>query len=270
MTKIRQRTLIGSSGDPDLSPAVNVIHGWGMGGGTSSELTRLTRQNPIVFTDATGADSFALAGVSQRKTKAVNTVVCFDTAYGSAVADNTTPDWPSGFVLTIEGVDTSGNATTITINDASTAASKIQCSGDYVIFLFEEAEVDSAIEGLLTAASTSATGNVTSASVGQITDTGGISANIVNKEWAIRIEGGATYLPPNTSDLVILNHSTGSNTIDIELDTVWPFAGSTLYISDVSKYRVYQMPVMTYEWEGAAAGGGGESSVISHEIIKRL
>ena len=266
MTKIRQRTLIGSSGDPE---ATSQIHGWGMGGATSLEFVRLTRQNPTVFTDATGADSFAIAGVSQRKAKAINTVVCFDTAYGSAVADNTTPDWPSGFVLTVEGVDTSGNATTITINDASTAASKVQCPGDYVIFLFEEAEVDSAIEGLLTAASTSATGNVTSASSGQITDTGGISANIVNKEWAIRIEDRATSLPSNTSDLVILNHSTGSNTIDVELDNVWPLLGSSVYTSDVSKYRVYQMPVMTYEWDGAAAGSGGESSVISHEIIKR-
>lgn len=267
MTKIRQRTLIGSSGDPELA---SEIHGWGMGGATSLEFVRLTRQNPIVFTDATGADSFALAGVSQRKTKVVNTVVCFDTAYGSAVADNTTPDWPSGFVLTVEGVDTSGNATTITINDASTAASKIQCSGDYVIFLFEEAEVDSAIEGLLTAASTSATGNVTSALTGQITDTGGISANIVNKEWAIRIENATTSLPSSTNDVVILGHSTGANTIDIEEESVWPVVASSMYSSDISKYRVYQMPVMTYEWEGAAAGGGGESSVISHEIIKRL
>jgi hypothetical protein len=265
MTKIRQRTLIGSSGDPE---AASQIHGWGMGGATSAELKRLTRQNPIVFTDATGADSFALAGVSQRKTKVVNTVVCFDTAYGSAVADNTTPDWPSGFVLTVAGVDTSGNATTITINDASTAASKIQCPGDYVIFLFEEAEVDSAIEGLLTAASTSATGSVTSSASGQITDTGGISANIVNKEWALRAEAGTTT-PSTTHDVVILGNSTGSNTIDIELDNVWPLAGTPTYTTNVTKYRVYQMPVMTYEWDGAAAGGGGESSVISHEIIKR-
>lgn len=266
MTKIRQRTLIGSSGDPE---AAGQIHGWGMGGATSLELKRLTRQNPIVFTDATGADSFALAGVSQRKTKVVNTVVCFDTAYGSAVADNTTPDWPSGFVLTVAGVDTSGNATTITINDASTAASKIQCPGDYVIFLFEEAEVDSAIEGLLTAASTSATGSVTSSVSGQITDTGGISANIVNKEWALRAEAGATFTPSTTHDVVILGNSTGANTIDIELDNGWPYGGASVHIVDISKYRVYQMPVMTYEWDGAAAGGGGESSVISHEIIKR-
>jgi len=265
MTKIRQRTLIGSSGDPETA---SQIHGWGMGGATSAEFKRLTRQNPIVFTDATGADSFALAGVSQRKTKVVNTVVCFDTAYGSAVADNTTPDWPSGFVLTVAGVDTSGNATTITINDASTAASKIQCSGDYVIFLFEEAEVDSAIEGLLTATATSATGGVTSATTGQITDTGGISANIVNKEWALRAEAGTTA-PSTTHDVVILGNSTGANTIDIDPDTQWPLVGSGAYTTNITKYRVYQMPVMTYEWDGAAAGGGGESSVISHEIIKR-
>lgn len=264
MTKIRQRTLIGSSGDPET---VTQIHGWGMGGATSSEFKRLTRQNPIVFTDAAGADSFALAGVSQRKTKVVNTVVCFDTDYGSAVADNTTPDWPSGFVLTVEGVDTSGNATTITINDASTAASKVQCSGGYVIFLFEESEVDSAIEGLLTAASTSATGSVTAASAGQITDTGGISANIVNKEWALRAEAGTT-VPSTTHDVVILGNSTGANTIDIELDNTWPSTGSQSFTTNITKYRVYQMPVMTYEWVGAAAGGG-VSSVISDEIIKR-
>lgn len=265
MTKIRQRTLIGSSGDPETA---SQIHGWGMGGATSGEFNRLTRQNPIVFADGAGSDSFAVAGVSQRKTKVVNTVVCFDTDYGSAVADNTTPDWPSGFVLTVEGVDTSGNATTITINDASTAASKVQCSGGYVIFLFEESEVDSAIEGLLTATATSATGSVTSATTGQITDTGGISANIVNKEWAIRVEAGTT-VPSTTHDVVILGNSTGANTIDIELDNQWPLAGTSTYTTNITKYRVYQMPVMTYEWNGAAAGGGGVSSVISDEIIKR-
>ena len=267
MTKIRQRTLIGSSGDPETA---SQIHGWGMGGATAAEFSRLTRQNPIVFADGAGADSFALAGVSQRKTKVVNTIVCFDTDYGSAVADNTTPDWPSGFVLTVEGVDTSGNATTITINDASTAASKIQCSGGYVIFLFEESEIDSAIEGLLTATATSATGSVTATTAGQITDSGGISANIVNKEWALRIEADGVRLPASTQDVVILGNSTGSNTIDMEEDTSWPYIATSLYTTNVTKYRVYQMPVMTYEWNGAAAGGGGGAdSVISNEIIKR-
>jgi hypothetical protein len=38
----------------------------------------------------------------------------------------------------------------------------------------------------------------------------------------------------------------------------------------LTDYRAYRMPVFTYEWDGAAAAGGGtgEQSIISHNIIK--
>jgi hypothetical protein len=38
----------------------------------------------------------------------------------------------------------------------------------------------------------------------------------------------------------------------------------------LTAYRAYRMPVFTYEWDGAAAAGGGtgEQSIISHNIIK--
>ena len=261
MTKIRQRTLVGTSSPPTSG----VVTGWGY---VSASATRITTASPIIFLDGAGVEAFSIVGVGEQDSKNANNFVAFDTAVGSLVSyDTVADDWPTGLSITVVGADASGNESTMVINGDSTPASKETITGTtYVAFKFDDLESGDVISYCLTGTLSSDTGSSgVSVSGNVLTDTTGISANIVDKEWAIRSETSTGNLPKTS--MIITAHDGGANTITFEASAgyslIGPFFGTT-------DYRVYRMPVFTYEWDGAAAGGGGESSVISHEIIKRL
>ena len=258
MTKIRQRTLLGTS----AVPGSGVYTGWGFGG--PSGVGRLTTASPLIFLDGAGAEAFSIVGVSEQDSKGAFNWVVFDTAVGSLVSyDTVADDWPTGLAVTVVGADASGNETTMVINGDSTPTSKDLISGTtYVGFKIADEDSGDVISYSMTGTLCSDTGSTgVSVTSNVLTDTTGISANIVDREWAIRSE---TELP--RSSVIITSHDEGADTITFEDTPGYANIGPTNLATD---YRVYRMPVFTYEWDGAAAGGGGESSVISHEIIKR-
>ena len=261
MTKIRQRTLVGTSG----TPTAGVYTGWGF---SSPSVGRVTTASPIIFLDGAGDEAFSIVGVAEQDSKGANNFVVFDTAVGSLVSyDTVADDWPTGLSITVVGADASGNEATMVINGDSTPTSKDLISGTtYVSFKFDDLDSGDVISFSMTGTLSSDTGSSgVSVSGNVLTDTTGISANIVDKEWAIRGETVAGNLP--RSSMIITAHDGGANTITFEASAAYAYIGPYAGTTD---YRVYRMPVFTYEWDGAAAGGGGESSVISHEIIKRL
>jgi hypothetical protein len=260
MTKIRQRTLMGTS----AAPASSIYTGWGMPV-TSS---RITTASPIIFLDGAGNEAFSIVGVAEQDSKGANNFVAFDTSVGSFVSyDTVADDWPTGLSITVIGADASGNESTMVIDGDSVPTSKALITGTtYVSYKFDELETGDVISNCLTGTLCSDTGTSgVSVASNVLTDTTGISANIVDKEWAVRSETTVGNLPKNS--VIITAHDGGANTITFEESAgyayIGPFTGTT-------DYRVYRMPVFTYEWDGAAAGGGGgASSVISDEIIKR-
>ena len=258
MTKTRQRTLMGTSG----APGSGVYTGWGSGGPTG--VGRLTSASPLIFLDGAGAEAFSIVGMSEQDAKGAKNYVVFDTAVGSLVSyDTVADDWPAGLSITVVGADASGNEATMVIDGDSVPESKALITGTtYVSYKFDELETGDVISYCMTGTLCSDTGSTgVSVLFAVLTDTTGISANIVDKEWAIRSE---TELP--RSSVIITAHDEGANTITFEEAADFAYIGPD---STATDYRVYRMPVFTYEWDGAAAGGGGESSVISHEIIKR-
>ena len=259
MTKIRQRTLMGTSGAPGSS----VYTGWGF---PTNSPSRLTTASPIIFLDGAGNEAFSIVGVAEQDSKNANNFVAFDTAVGSLVSyDTVADDWPTGLSITVVGADASGNESTMVIDGDSVPAAKELITGTpYVAYKFDELESGDVISYCLTGTTCSATSSTASETGSVITDTTAISTDIVNYEWAVFSETGGTV--PQTSS-IISAHDDGAKTIT--------FIGHTPYmrigLSNVAftDYRVYRMPVFTYEWDGAAAGGGtGEQSIISNRIIK--
>ena len=259
MTKIRQRAFLGTTG----LPATSVYTGWGQGPGS---VTGLTADNAIVFLDGAGAEAFSIVGVCEQDSKGANNYVVFDTSVGSIVSyDTVADDWPTGLSITVVGADASGNESTMVIDGDSVPAAKELITGTpYVAYKFDELESGDVISYCLTGTTCSATSSTASETGSVITDTTAISTDIVNYEWAVFSETGGTV--PQTSS-IISAHDDGAKTIT--------FIGHTPYmrigLSNVAftDYRVYRMPVFTYEWDGAAAGGGtGEQSIISNRIIK--
>jgi len=260
MTKIRQRAFLGTSS----SPASGVYTGWGQG---PAAVTGLTADNAIVFLDGAGAEAFSIVGVCEQDSKGANNYVVFDTSVGSIVSyDTVADDWPTGLSIVVDGADASGNVTTMTIDGTSTPADKTTIAGTpYVAFRFDELESGDVISYCLTGTTCSATSSTASESGNVITDTTAISTDIVNYEWAVFNESASTT--PRTS-AIISAHDDGAKTIT--------FIGHASYMGiglgdgvALTDYRVYRMPVFTYEWDGAAAGGGtGEQSIISNRIIK--
>ena len=257
MTKIRQRTLVGTS----ASPASSIYTGWGY---VSNSATRITAASPIIFLDGAGVEAFSIVGVGEQDSKNANNFVAFDTAVGSLVSyDTVADDWPTGLSITVVGADASGNESTMVINGDSTPTSKDLVSGTtYVGFKFADEDSGDVISSSMTGTLSSDTGlSGVSVSGNVLTDTTGISANIVDKEWAIRSEQGDS----GRSSVIITAHDGGANTITFELTSSYMTLGP---IVTTTGYRVYRMPVFTYEWDGASAGGTGEQSIISHNIIK--
>ena len=260
MTKIRQRTLMGTSGAPGSS----VYTGWGF---PTNSPSRLTTASPIIFLDGAGNEAFSIVGVAEQDSKNANNFVAFDTAVGSLVSyDTVADDWPTGLSITVVGADASGNESTMVIDGDSVPTAKELITGTtYVAYKFDDLESGDVISYCLTGTLCSDTGTSGVSVTGNVlTDTTGISANIVDKEWAIRSETTLGNLPKNS--MIVTAHDGGANTITFENRATYSFIGPFTGTTD---YRVYRMPVFTYEWVGAAAGGGGSSSVISDEIIKR-
>ena len=246
------------------APGSGIYTGWGF---AATGSTRITTASPIIFLDGAGNEAFSIVGVAEQDSKNANNFVAFDTAVGSLVSyDTVADDWPTGLSITVVGADASGNESTMVIDGDSVPAAKELIPGTtYVAYKFDDLESGDVISYCLTGTLCSDTGTSGVSVTGNVlTDTTGISANIVDKEWAIRSETSGVNLPKNS--MIITAHDGGANTVTFETCAAYAYLGP---FSGTTSYRAYRMPVFTYEWDGAAAGGGtGEQSIISNRIIK--
>ena len=246
------------------APGSGIYTGWGF---AATGSTRITTASPIIFLDGAGNEAFSIVGVAEQDSKNANNFVAFDTAVGSLVSyDTVADDWPTGLSITVVGADASGNESTMVIDGDSVPAAKDLITGTtYVAYKFDDLESGDVISYCLTGTLCSDTGTSGVSVTGNVlTDTTGISANIVDKEWAIRSETSGVNLPKNS--MIITAHDGGANTVTFETCANYAILGP---LPGTTDYRVYRMPVFTYEWDGAAAGSGtGEQSIISNRIIK--